>query len=261
MSTVSEALRFAWRSRRAWWFTATSRTRARFARTTLGSFWLGFSNLLSIAALAVVYGTVFKVQDFGRYVVFLGIGLAAWNLIAASISAAPSLFEYNSGHLRNTNIHPIFYSLEEWAFQVQTFVQSFALVLLALSFFQHNLFYNLFAAALLPLLNLTLFVYWFPLVLCLLGARYRDLFQLVPIILQLVFLLSPILYEKSKLGYLAWTADFNPLYRFLSPVRQALLQGQVSLGQAMLLLVVNLAGVMLGLWLLGRERRHLPFLV
>ena len=51
------------------------RTRARFARTFLGSFWLGLSNLLSIAALALVYGAVFKVQDFSTYVVYLGIGL------------------------------------------------------------------------------------------------------------------------------------------------------------------------------------------
>ena len=50
----------AWRMRRAWWFTATARSRARFARTFFGSFWLGLSNLLSIAALALVYGTVFK---------------------------------------------------------------------------------------------------------------------------------------------------------------------------------------------------------
>ena len=58
-----ETLREAWRMRRVWWFTATARTRARFARTLFGSFWLGLSNLLSIAALALVYGTVFKVQD------------------------------------------------------------------------------------------------------------------------------------------------------------------------------------------------------
>ena len=37
------------------------------------------SNLLSIAVLAVVYGTVFKVQDFSNYVVYLGIGLVVWN--------------------------------------------------------------------------------------------------------------------------------------------------------------------------------------
>ena len=34
---------------------------------------------------------------------------------------------------------------------------------------------------------------------CLLGARFRDLYQLVPIVLQLVFLLSRF-YEKKNLG-------------------------------------------------------------
>ena len=36
--------KFAFKTRKAWWFTATSRSRARFARTTLGSFWLGFGS-------------------------------------------------------------------------------------------------------------------------------------------------------------------------------------------------------------------------
>ena len=67
--SVCSTLKDAWHMRRAWWFTATARTRARFARTFLGSFWLGLSNLLSIAVLALVYGTVFKVQDFNDYVV------------------------------------------------------------------------------------------------------------------------------------------------------------------------------------------------
>ena len=39
-----------------------------FCAHFFGSFWLGLSNLLSIAALALVYGTVFKVQDFNTYV-------------------------------------------------------------------------------------------------------------------------------------------------------------------------------------------------
>ena len=39
-SSVRSTLKEAWRMRQAWWFTATARTRARFARTLLGSFWL-----------------------------------------------------------------------------------------------------------------------------------------------------------------------------------------------------------------------------
>ena len=259
--SVRRILRHSWESRRVWWFTATARTRARFARTTLGSFWLGLSNLFSIAVLAAVYGTVFKVQNFTVYVVYLGLGLVVWNTISGAVSGAPNLFEHNRDHLHNINLHPIFYTLEEWAFQLQTFLQSFLMVLLALSFFQHNLLFNLILCGWLPLLNLFLFLYWFPMLTCLLGARFRDLYQLVPIVLQLVFLLSPILYEKKNLGAMAWTANINPLYRVLSPIRHSLMVGEVQWGVGFVLLAANALGIWIAIRLLSSERRTLPFLI
>ena len=260
MSAIAKTLRFAWVSRRAWWFTATARTKERFARTALGSFWLGVSNLLSIGVLATVYGAVFKVNDFGSYVVFLGTGLVIWNAIASAVLSAPGLFRTNAGKLKNTNINPIFFTLEEWSFQVQTFFQSFGLVLLVLMFFQPSLLPHLFSAGLLPLINLLIFIYWLPLLLCLLGARYEDLYQLIPIAMQLIFLLSPILYRKEALGNLGWTADLNPLYRVLSNLRHALIQGEFKIFQTLVVLFINLIGVTTSLWLLERQRRELPFL-
>ena len=261
MKSVLDSFRYAWHSRRAWWFTATARTRARYARTTLGSFWLGLSNLLSIAVLGIVYGTVFKVQNFNHYIVFLGTGLVVWNSMASAIGSAPSLLEINAGHIRNTNLHPIYYTLEEWAFQIQTFFQSFILVILVLTYFQHSLILNLILHGWLPMVNLLIFMYWMPLIVCLLGARYRDLYQLVPIFLQLVFLLSPILYEKSNLGHLAWAADYNPFYRVLSPVRHALITGEGNIQQSLVVLCLNATGLAIGILLMTRERKNLPFLV
>jgi len=260
MTAIADSLSYAWRSRRVWWFTATARTRARFARTLLGGFWLGLSNLFSIAVLSVVYGIVFKVHDFNAYVVYLGLGLVIWNCIAAAISSAPVLMEQNAPHLQNTNLNPLFYPLEEWAFQLQTFGQSFVLVLIGLSFFQPNLFLHALTSCWLPLFNLILFLFWAPLLICLLGARYRDFYQLVPIVLQLIFLLSPILYDKQSLRHLAWTADLNPIYRVLSPLRHALLRGEVPWGQVLVMLLINLLGVWLSCRLLRHERRHLPFM-
>lgn len=258
--SVLSTLREAWRMRRVWWFTATARTRARFVRTYFGSFWLGLSNLFSVAVLSAVYGTVFKVQDFQTYVVYLGLGLVVWNTMAAAISSAPTLFEHNHSHVHNTNLNPVFYTLEEWSFQLQTFLMSFLLVVCVLSFFKLSLILNLFIGWL-PIFNLLLFLYWFPVLLCLLGTRFRDLYQLVPVALQLIFLLSPILYEKKNLGAMQWTANFNPLYRVLSPVRHSLMTGEVVWSQNALILLVNLAGVWLAIRLINRERPNLPFLI
>ena len=258
--SVRSTLREAWRMRRVWWFTASARTRARFVRTYFGSFWLGLSNLFSVAVLSAVYGTVFKVQDFQTYVVYLGLGLVVWNTMAAAISAAPTLFEHNHSHVHNTNLNPVFYTLEEWSFQLQTFVMSFLLVVGVLSFFQITLIPYLFVGWM-PILNLLLFLYWFPVLLCLLGTRYRDLYQLVPVALQLIFLLSPILYQKKNLGAMQWTANFNPLYRVLSPVRHTLMTGEVVWSQNAVILLANVVGIWLAIRLINRERPNLPFLI
>ena len=110
--------------RRAWWFTATARTSAFCAHV----FWQLLVRTLQPAFYSGPgsgHGTVFKVQDLIAYVVYLGIGLVVWNGISAAIGSAPNLFEHNQAHVHNTNLNPIFYVLEEWAFQVQTFLQSF----------------------------------------------------------------------------------------------------------------------------------------
>ena len=133
--------------------------------------------------------------------------------------------------------------------------------LLALSFFQSNLLINLLLYGWLPLVNLFLFLFWAPTIVCLLGARYRDFYQLVPIVLQLVFLLSPILYKKDNLGALSWTANFNPIYRILSPVRHTLMSGYIQWSSGFVMFLINVAGFYVAIYWLNRERPNLPFLI
>lgn len=258
---MADQIRFGWQSRRVWWFTATARTRARFSRTKLGSLWLGVTNLLSISALASVYGTVFKVENFEDYVVYLGLGLVLWNSLSSAISAAPLLFEQNRDGINNMNLPPIFYPLQEWAFQIQTFAQSFLMVLLALSWYHHRLFLNLILFSLPGLLNFGIAMFWLPLLVCLLGARFKDLYQLVPVVLQLVFLLSPIMYRKESLGAMAWIASLNPLYQAFAPLRASLIYGETHTVIQLLFLALNLMGLGVSLKLLQRDSGVLPFLV
>jgi lipopolysaccharide transport system permease protein len=254
-------LKFALKTRRAWWYTATSRSRARFARTTLGSFWLGFSNLLSILTLGIVYGTVFSVQDFRAYFIYLGIGLVVWNTLSSSISNAPQLFAHNASNIKNMSLKPIFYTLEEWSFQIQTFVQSFILVFLVFIFLKSSLLLNLLFCSWIPLLNLIIFIYWFPIIICLISIRFTDIAQLVPIVLQLLFLTSPILYRKESLGDIAWITNFNPLYQILDPLRVSIIDGYLSYQESFLVLFFNLIGLLISILLLNSESKRLPFLL
>ena len=253
--------KFAFKTRKAWWYTATSRSRARFARTALGSFWLGFSNLLSIGTLGIVYGTVFSVKDFKSYFIYLGIGLVIWNSISSAISNSPQLFAHNSSNIKNMNIKTIFYTLEEWSFQMQTFVQSFFLVFFVFLFFKLSLLSNFLISSWLPLLNLFIFIYWFPILVCLISIRFTDIAQLVPIGLQLAFLTSPILYRKESLGSLGWITDLNFIYQILNPLRISIISGTVDYQNTLLTLCFNLIGLIFTVIVLDKESRKFPFLL
>tara|TARA_Y100000766_G_C18869949_1_gene587714 strand:- start:658 stop:1437 length:780 start_codon:yes stop_codon:yes gene_type:complete len=253
--------KFAFKTRRAWWYTATSRSRARFVKTTLGSFWLGFSNLLSIGTLGIVYGTVFSVDNFRSYFIYLGFGLVIWNTICSSISNSPTLFSHNSSNIKNMNLKPIFYTLEEWSFQLQTFIQSFVLVFSIFLFFKISLITNLLLYSWLPFLNLFIFIYWFPVLICVISVRFNDIAQLVPIALQLVFLTSPILYRKESLGSLGWITDLNFIYQILDPIRVSLIKGTVNYQNSIFILFFNLVLLFLTVRLLDSESKKLPFLL
>jgi len=261
IKAVTEPLVVGWQSRRAWWFAASTRTREEFARTSLGNIWLGLSNLLTILTLAFVYANVFRVPQFNEYVLFLGLGLVIWNSIAGSLMSAPNLFRRNRDNIINSNKHPIFYSLAEWAYQVQTLLQSIVMILAVLSFLKNDLFLNFLKAGILPMFNLLVLIYWLPLLICMLGTWFDDIAQLMPTILQLLFLVSPILYDKKILGQIAWVADINPLYWVLDGLRHSLLTGSLSLSNVGKVFLFNIIGLFGSLLILRFQRRQIPFLV
>jgi len=261
MKIFRDNIKFSFQTRKLWWFTATSRTRARFARTALGSFWLGFSNLLSITTLGIIYGTVFSVTDFNSYLIYLGIGLVVWNSISGAISGSPMLFINNRSNIQNLKLKPIFYVLEEWAFQLQTFFQSFFLVFIVLLFFEKILIYNLIVSSWIPFLNLFIFLFWFPLVIALISLRFSDFAQLVPIVMQLIFLISPILYKKENLGDLNWITNINFIYILIDSLRSSLINSDINYQTQLILLLINIVGLLLSIIILNLQTKKIPFLV
>ena len=243
---------------RTYWFTATSKTKARYARTSIGSFWLGISTLLTVVCLGSVYGTIFKVSNFSDYFIYLGFGLVIWTPISEAINQAPLIFSNNSNSLKNSRIKPIFFVCQEWAFQVQSFVQAFLMVLLVFLIISPNLFWNL-SFSILHFLNLFLFLFWLQLLTSLLGTKFTDLFQLLPVLTNLLFLLSPILYQKENLGSYSIIADLNPIYQILRLLRSSLINGTLNLELGLMALVANLIFIICSLLVYVKMEKRLIF--
>ena len=102
---------------------------------------------------------------------------------------------------------------------------------------------------------------WLPSVICVLGAKFQDLYQLVPIILQLGFLVTPIIYYKKSLGNLQFLSTANPFYQIISPLRQVLLNGELNIKRDIIVFLINLISLIISFYILRKSRSKINFLV
>ena len=77
-------------------------------------------------------------------------------------------------------------------------------------------------------------------IIALISFRLSDFAQLVPIVLQLIFLISPILYRKENLGDLNWITNINFLYILIDSLRSSLITASVNYDSQILIFGINL---------------------
>ena len=258
---TNKLIKYGFLTRRSWWFTATASTRARFARTSLGSLWLGIANLLCSLLLGGVYGAVFKVSNLKEYFIYLSLGFSIWTVLGGAINSAPTIFDLNGHVIKNSNMHPLFYVLEDWAFQIQNFIQSFLFIIIFITFFSPNILINFLIFSPIHLLNFFLFLLWLPLIICLTAVKFQDLYQLIPIVTQLIFLLSPIIYIEKNLGDYAFIAELNPLYQILSLLRNSIMYGDFLIRPALLFLLFNILMIYITFYILHKKKKEIIFYI
>jgi lipopolysaccharide transport system permease protein len=223
--------------------------------------WLGIANLICSLLLGGVYGAVFKVSNLKEYFIYLSLGFSIWTILGGAINSAPNIFDLNANNIKNSSIHPLFYVLEDWAFQIQNFIQSFLLIIIFITFLSPNILINFLIFSPIHLLNFFLFLLWLPLLICIAAVKFQDLYQLVPILTQLIFLLSPIIYLEKNLGDYSFIAEINPLYQILSLLRNSIINGNFLIKPAILFLSFNVLMIYLTLYLLHKKKKEIIFYI
>ena len=239
MKKYYQIINYAWSSRRAWSYTASCRSRERFARTTLGSLWLGIANIISITVLSMVYGRILGEDSLKTYYIYLALGVSLWTSLSSAILSSSVLLKVHYSNIKNSTIPIVYYSLEEWWFQVLTLCHSALPVLVVLTILDFSTMVNLMTYGLLPVLNFLVFIYWFPVLVTICSAFYDDINQLVPVFLQFSFLASPIMYQQSSLGSVSWITNLNPLYFLIKIVREASMSRVIDVPVQIMLLLAN----------------------
>jgi len=204
-------------------FLAWARNKARFAKTKLGSFWVGVTTLLTVSSLAFVYGTVFKVDNLRAYIAYIGLGILYWNNLSTLIYDFSTLLTRSRDRLLSSSMNILDVIIEEYIFSTQNLMLSMVTVLPVLAFIYPRVLTIFSLKFILGFLIYLIIIFINALLTSLFTLLSADLRQLIPVILQLSFLLSPILYLKEAIIGKEWVFMYNPLYLPIGIVRDTIL--------------------------------------
>ena len=82
--------------------------------------------------------------------------------------------------------------------------------------------------------------------------------KLLPNLTFILYLTTPIMWRRERLGDHTWIADINPVYHMISLVREPLLGHTPSALSWWVAIGLAVVGNMIGIALLGAFRRRIP---
>ena len=222
----------------------------RYRGAYLGVVWLVVNPLVMLGIYTFIFSQVFEARwprEGGGLPLALGLftGLIAFNVFAETVSRAPVAVRSQPSYVKKIifpvevlPVVPLGAALVQAGFNL-------VILLVALALTGHlNAGALLYPLLLLPLLVLAVGLSWF---FAAWGVFIKDLTQVVPVLMQMLFFLSPVLYTASMLPEpVRPFAQYNPVGAVIEACRAAVSGADVPWGHWGLALLVGVVVAVAG---------------
>jgi|SRR5687768_5027346 ABC-type polysaccharide/polyol phosphate export permease len=244
---------------RLWGLMGWQDIRLRYRRSMLGPFWLTISMGIMVAALGFLYGSLFKVP-LDSYLPFLTLGFLVWGLISGLITEGCTALSGSEGMIKEVRLPYSLYVFRAIWRNVITFGHNIVVFLVVAVIFgiKPSLATMLVIPALALLVINAVSVGLLVSIVC---ARFRDVPQIITSLLQVMFFVTPIIWQPELLKDRHFLVDSNPFYHFVEIIRAPMLGQSVPSESWLYVSVVTVLGWLLALVFLGRYRRFIPYWV
>ncbi len=233
--------------------------RLRYRRSQLGPFWITLSTAIMIYSMGFLYSKLFKI-DLSTYYPYLSTGIITWTFISTIIIEANEAFVENTGFIRQTCLPFSIYVLRLLTRNFIILLHNILPVLPILIYYKiapttTGMFYLIFGLILFLSIG-----YSFGLLLAMLGSRFRDMKPIVASLVQISFLVTPILWQPSMLSpKLQALMSFNPFYQLIQLLRAPLLGQIPSANTLCYCVILAIIGFVSMIIVLARCRHRIAF--
>jgi lipopolysaccharide transport system permease protein len=175
----------------------------RFARSRLGGLWMVLHPLAQVAIYALVLSTVLAAKLPGidnryAYAIYLMAGMLAWSLFSEVLGRSLNIFIENANLLKKIAFPKIALPIIALGSALLNNLFLLAAILMVFGLLGHLPTWNILWLPLLIMLTLGLAV-GLGLALGIVNVFIRDVGQVIPIILQFAFWLTPVVYTADIL--------------------------------------------------------------
>ena len=257
-------LREGFSKRELWLHLGWQDIKQRYRRSVLGPFWITIATGATAVAMGLLYSKLFKLE-LSEHLPYVTMGLIVWNLINASILEGADVFIANEGLIKQL--------------PTPLSVHVYRLVWRQMILFAHNIIifvviaiiypkpWNWADLAVIPALGLIILnCVWVSLCFGILATRYRDIGPLLNSIVQLLFFMTPIIWNEATLqaqaaGQWATIVELNPLLHYLDIVRAPLLGADQELRHWVVVIVLTVIGWTMAALAMKQYRARVPYWV
>lgn len=234
----------------------------KFRRSKLGLLWTFVSPLCLSGIMGTMFAIVFHFEIL-EYMPYVLSGMLFWDLVNSSFSAGGFSIIGNDSFIRQCN-HPLtLYTLKSALVYVITFL--IALLSLAVWVLCSHPAYLLITLMTLPATVVLYFVFsWSATTVAgYICARYRDYPMMVPLILQIIWYVSPIFFQKDMFEsspiFYTWF-QINPVTHMLELLRAPMLNGVCPSAQNYIISIAFITVIVIwALWLNNRNEKDIIF--
>ncbi|HVC59340.1 MAG TPA: ABC transporter permease [Acetobacteraceae bacterium] len=193
----------------------------RYRGSTLGPFWITLSTGIMVAALGVLYSTLFR-TNIHDYLPFLSLSIVLWNFLGAIVSESCTTFTEAEAVIRSVRMPFFVFAIRMVMRNLLALAHNIVVIVIVFAVFLIWPGWH----ALLALPALILWVLDALALALLLGsfcARFRDIQPIVNSVMQIAFFMTPVIWRPQQLGRHVNLLPFNPFFDLLEIVRAPLL--------------------------------------
>lgn len=232
----------------------------KYRASILGRLWLVAYPLMMLGVYTFVFGSVFGARWGGSgnltdFVPMLYCGLLVHALFAETVSKAPSLIVNNPNYVKKVVFPLELLPVGSLLTALFNAAIGFVLLLLMVLLFKQSLHWTLVFAPVV-IIPLVLFAIGFAWLVAALGVFFRDIEQIIGVLMTMLLFLSPVFYAVELAPELARNLlAYNPLSYPIEDIRNVVLLGQTPQWKSWLLnLAVSIGVAWFGLWVFEKSR-------